>query len=377
MNPFTQLVRFDASPGDPWRANSTPIYQTATFAQESATEFGAFDYSRSANPTRAVLETQLARLEMGERAFAFASGMAALSALTRLVPCGGHILAGNDLYGGSYRLLEQVAPRLGLKTSYVDVSDLDAVERAFVSTTQLLLIETPTNPLQRIADIRSLAKIAQRHGARLAVDNSLLSPWLQKPLELGADVVVHSATKHLCGHGDVLAGALVVRDADLAAQFAFFQNAEGNALAPFDCWLLLRGMKTLGVRLERAQANAARIAKFLAAHPRVQRVHYAALRDCPARELHFSQAGGAGSVLSFETGDALVSKRIVEALQLFTISVSFGSTTSQVSLPCSMSHKSIPASVRSAHALPDDLVRLSVGIECADDLIADLAAALA
>jgi cystathionine beta-lyase len=377
MNPFTQLVRFDASPGDPWRANSTPIYQTATFAQESATEFGAFDYSRSANPTRAVLETQLARLEMGERAFAFASGMAALSALTRLVPCGGHILAGNDLYGGSYRLLEQVAPRLGLKTSYVDVSDLDAVERAFVSTTQLLLIETPTNPLQRIADIRSLAKIAQRHGARLAVDNSLLSPWLQKPLNLGADVVVHSATKHLCGHGDVLAGALVVRDADLAAQFAFFQNAEGNALAPFDCWLLLRGMKTLGVRLERAQANAARIAKFLAAHARVKRVHYAALCENPARELHFSQAGGAGSVLSFETGDALVSKRIVEALQLFTISVSFGSTTSQVSLPCSMSHKSIPASVRSAHALPDDLVRLSVGIECADDLIADLAAALA
>jgi cystathionine beta-lyase len=370
-------VRFDASPGDPWRANSTPIYQTATFAQESATEFGAFDYSRSANPTRAVLETQLARLEMGERAFAFASGMAALSALTRLVPCGGHILAGNDLYGGSYRLLEQVAPRLGLKTSYVDVSDLDAVERAFVSTTQLLLIETPTNPLQRIADIRSLAKIAQRHGARLAVDNSLLSPWLQKPLNLGADVVVHSATKHLCGHGDVLAGALVVRDADLAAQFAFFQNAEGNALAPFDCWLLLRGMKTLGVRLERAQANAARIAKFLAAHARVKRVHYAALCENPARELHFSQAGGAGSVLSFETGDALVSKRIVEALQLFTISVSFGSTTSQVSLPCSMSHKSIPASVRSAHALPDDLVRLSVGIECADDLIADLAAALA
>ncbi len=376
MNPFTQLVRFDPSPGDPWRANSTPIYQTATFAQESATEFGTYDYTRSGNPTRAVLETQLAQLESGERAFAFASGMAALSTLTRLVPAGGEILAGDDLYGGTYRLLEEVAPRLGIKTKYVDVTDLAAVERTIAKNTRLLLIETPTNPLQRIADIRALSKIAHKHGALLAVDNSLLSPWLQKPLELGADVVVHSATKHLCGHGDVMAGALVVREAELAEQLGFLQNAEGNALAPFDCWLLLRGMKTLGVRLDRAQKNAARIAEFLAGHPRVTRVRYAGLDSHPGRQLHYSQARGAGSLLSFETGDALVSKRIVEALKLFTISVSFGSVTSQVSLPCWMSHKSIPASVRRAHALPDDLVRISVGIECSGDLAADLAVAL-
>ncbi len=377
MKPSTQLVHFDPSPGDPWHPNSTPIYQTATFAQESATEFGAYDYTRSGNPTRAVLETQLARLERGERAFAYGSGMAALSALTRLGQGGAHILAGDDLYGGTYRLLDKIAPRQGISASYVDVTDLEAVERAFTKATRLLLVETPTNPLQRIADLRALSSIAHAHGALFAVDNSLLSPWLQKPLELGADIVVHSATKHLCGHGDVMAGALVVREPGLAAEIAFLQNAEGTALAPFDCWLLLRGMKTLGVRLDLEQATAARIARFLAGHPAVKRVHYAGLDDHEGRALHFSQARGAGSVVSFETGDASLSKRLVESVRLFTISVSFGSVSSLISLPCSMSHKTIPQSVRAAHALPDDLVRLSVGLEDEADLLADLEAALA
>ena len=376
MQPSTKLVHFDPSPGDPWHANSTPIYQTATFAQESATEFGAYDYSRSGNPTRAVLETQLAQLEDGERAFAFSSGMAALSCLTRLVHSGGHILAGDDLYGGTYRLLDKLAPRCGLAASYVDISDLDALERAFTPQTRLLLVETPTNPLQRIADVRALSKIAHAHGALLAVDNSLLSPWLQKPLELGADIVVHSATKHLCGHGDVLAGALIVREASLAAEIAFVQNAEGTALAPFDSWLLLRGLKTLGVRLDRAQSNAGQVANFLAAHPAALRVHYAGLESHTGHALHFSQACGAGAVVSFETGAADVSKRFVENLRLFTISVSFGSVSSSVSLPCWMSHKTIPSSVRAAHALPDDLVRLSLGLEHEGDLLADLEAAL-
>lgn len=377
MKPATRLVHFDPSPGDPWRANSTPIYQTATFAQESATEFGAYDYTRSGNPTRAVLETQLAQLESGERAFAFTSGMAALSTLAHLVPSGAHILAGDDLYGGTYRLLDKVAPRQGIGASYVDVTDLDAVERAFTKQTRLLLVETPTNPLQRIADLRALSRIAHAHGALFAVDNSLLSPWLQKPLELGADIVVHSATKHLCGHGDTMAGALVVRRAEIAQEIAFLQNAQGTALAPFDCWLLLRGMKTLGVRLDRAQANALRIARFLAEHPDVSRVHYAGLHDHPGRVLHCTQARGAGSVVSFETGDARLSKQLVETVRLFTICVSFGSVSSSISLPCSMSHKSIPAGVRAAHALPDDLVRLSIGLESEDDLVADLDAALA
>ena len=376
MKPATQLVRFDPSPNDPWRANSTPIYQTATFAQESASEFGAYDYTRSGNPTRAVLETQLARLESGERAFAFTSGMAALSSLTRLVKSGEQILAGDDMYGGTYRLLDQVAPRNGIEASYVDVTDLECVERAFKKCARLLLIETPTNPLQRIVDVRAMSTIAHAHGALLAVDNSLLSPWLQKPLELGADIVVHSATKHLCGHGDVMAGALIVREAHLGSEIAFLQNAEGNALAPFDSWLLLRGMKTLGVRLERAQATAARIAQFLVAHPAVKCVHYAGLESHAGRALHFRQASGAGSLVSFETGDAQLSKRLVESLQMFTIAVSFGNVSSSVSLPCRMSHKTIPASVRAAHALPDDLVRLSIGLESEEDLIDDLEAAL-
>jgi cystathionine beta-lyase len=376
MRPLTEFVHFDPAPGDPWRPNSTPIYQTATFAQDSATELGRYDYSRSGNPTRSVLEAQLARLEHAERALAYSSGMAALAALVRTIPSGGHIVAGDDLYGGTYRLLERVAPRAGVRTSYVDATDTLAVERAIEPETRFVLVETPTNPLQKIVDVSALASVAHARGARLAVDNSLLSPCLQQPLDLGADVALHSATKHLCGHGDVTAGAIAVRDAALADELAFLQNTEGTALAPFDCWLLLRGMKTLGVRVERAQANALAIARHLARHPRVTRVHYAALDDHPGRALHERQARGAGSVVSFETGDAELSRRVVESLELFTIAVSFGSVSSLASLPCRMSHKTIPAAVRAEHALADDLVRLSIGIEDVRDLIQDLDRAL-
>jgi len=376
MRPLTEIVSFDPAPNDPWHPNSTPIYQTATFAQDSAVEFGAYDYSRSGNPTRTVLENQLARLEGAERAFAFASGMAALSTLARLVPTGAHILAGDDLYGGTYRLLQRVLPRCGVRSSHVDVTDLDAVASAIEPGTRLVLVETPTNPLQKIADIRGLARIAHAHGALLAVDNSLMSPYLQRPLELGADIVVHSATKHLCGHSDVTAGVLALRDSKLADEIAFFQNAEGNALGPFDSWLLLRGMQTLGIRLDREQSNALAIAQHLARHPLVARVHYPGLREHPGFALHALQARGGGSIVSFETGDAELSQRVVESLQHFTIAVSFGSVSSLASLPCRMSHKSIPSSVRSAHSLPDDLVRLSIGIEDVHDLIEDLDQAL-
>jgi len=416
MRPLTDIVRFDPAPGDPWHSNSTPIYQTATFAQESAVEFGRYDYSRSGNPTRTVLETQLARLEQAERAFAFSSGMAALSTLARLVPSGGHIVAGDDLYGGTYRLLDRVLARQGIRTSYVDVTRPEAVAAAIESDTRLVLIESPTNPLQKIADLRAIARIvhdraiasgtrdrpsekssSDHAGARtsldradeksacdrasvsrplLAVDNSLLSPYLQRPLELGADVVIHSATKHLCGHGDVTAGVLVVRDSELSQEIAFLQNAEGSALGPFDSWLLLRGLKTLGIRLDRAQENALRIARHLVRHPLVKRVHYPGLDDHPGHALHMRQARGGGALVSFETGDAELSRRVAESLELFTIAVSFGSVGSQVSLPACMSHKSIPAHVRAAHALSDDLVRLSIGIEDERDLIADLDQAL-
>jgi cysteine-S-conjugate beta-lyase len=373
---LTQCVHFRPCPDDPFHANSTPIYQTATFAQESATSFGPYDYSRSGNPTRAVLEEQLARLESAERAFAFSSGMSALTALTCLVPAGGHILAGDDLYGGTYRLLERVAPRSGLRASFADATDLERFAAAFEPQTRLVLVETPTNPLQRIADLRELAKLAHERGALLAVDNSLMSPYLQRPLELGADVVVHSATKHLSGHGDVTAGALAVRDEVLAGDLAFLQNAEGSALGPFDSWLLLRGMKTLGLRLEHQQRSALALARFLELHPLVERVHYPALAGHPGRELHLRQASGGGSVISFETGSSELSRALVEAARLFTISVSFGSVGSLISLPCRMSHSSIPAQVRQERALPDDLVRLSIGIEDVEDLLADLERAL-
>jgi cystathionine beta-lyase len=370
-------VRSDACPGDPHRPTSTPIYQTATFAQESAFELGRYDYSRSGNPTRAVLERELARLELGRRGLAFASGMAALSTLARLVPAGGTLVAGDDLYGGTYRLLEEVLGRAGVRVRFVDVTDGAAVERELARGADLLLVETPTNPLQRVADVRGLAALARARGTLFAVDNTHLSPWLQNPLELGADVVVHSATKHLGGHGDLTAGALVVRDEALGERLAFLQNAEGNALAPFEAWLLLRGLKTLGLRVERAVRNAEQVARFLAAAPLVTRVHYVGLASHPGHALHARQARGPGSVVAFETGSVELSRRVVERLELFTIAVSFGSVASQATLPCRMSHKSIPAGVRAERRLPEDLVRLSIGIEDAQDLVDDLSAAFA
>lgn len=375
MHIATDLVRFDAAPGDPARPTSTPIHQTATFAQPGADVDGPYDYSRSGNPTRDVLEGQLARIERASRAFAYASGMAALSALLRLVPRGGRVLAAEDLYGGTHRLLEHVAPSLGVVVARVDATDLAAVERALHAPTQLVLVETPGNPLLRIADVRAIAGLAHARGALLAVDNSLLSPVLQNPLELGADVVVHSATKHLGGHGDVTAGVLAVRRTDLAETFAFHRNAEGTALGPFDAWLLLRGLKTLHLRVEAAQRNAVEVARFLATRREATRVHWPGVATHPGRDVHERQARGPGSVLSFETGDAEFSRRFVDALRQFTIAVSFGNVASSVSLPCRGSHRAVSAAARAERGLGDDLVRLSIGVEDVRDLLADLESA--
>jgi len=365
------------APGrDPFQASAPPIYQTATFRQPSATEFGDYDYSRTANPTRAQAEEQIAALEGGHYACAFASGMAALVAVTRLARAGEEILAGDDLYGGTARLLSRVAPDLGLRVRYVDPAAPAEVEAAMTPSTRLLLVETPTNPLLRIADLERLANVAHRHGVLLAVDNSLLSPCLQRPLALGADLVIHSATKFLCGHADVCAGAVVTNDPDLHAKLAFHLNAEGTGLAPFDSWLLLRGMKTLALRVERQCATATRIAEFLSNQPRVRQVYFPTLGPPEARQIHERQASGPGSVLSFTTGDPDLSRRIVEATRLFAIAVSFGSVASAISLPCRMSHASVPPELRDRIGPPPDLIRLSVGIEDAEDLIADLEEAI-
>jgi cysteine-S-conjugate beta-lyase len=375
MKTATKCVHFDTG-RDPFDAISPPIYQTATFRQPTASEFGEYDYTRTANPTRTLVEQQLAALEGGTHACAFSSGMAAITALTRLLKVGDHIIAGNDLYGGTVRLLDQILSRVGICVSYVDTTDLEEVRGSFTQRTKLVLVETPTNPMLRICDINALAQVAQSVDAILAVDNSMLSPCFQQPLAFGADVVIHSATKFLCGHSDVTAGALITNDSRLHRQLAFQQNAEGAGLSPFESWLLLRGMKTLALRVSRQNASADTIAHFLSRHSAVENVYYPGLPSHPGHQLHRAQATGDGAVITFIMGNRLLSERFVSATRLFDIAVSFGSVRSTISLPAAMSHASIPQSLKEKMAPPPDLVRLSIGIEDVNDLIDDLTQAL-
>ncbi|GFR53198.1 hypothetical protein Agub_g15947 [Astrephomene gubernaculifera] len=369
----TRLVHPKTKVVDPYGGSMPPLWQTATFAQPSATTFGEYDYTRSGNPTRTMLEEQFAALEGGDRGFAFTSGMAALAAVCRLVGRGGHIVAGEDIYGGTSRLLSSVVPAGGVEVTHVDMTDVDAVRAALrPGVTQLVLVESPTNPRMQICDIAAIAAAAREAGAITCVDNSIMAPVFQRPLDLGADICMTSGTKFVGGHGDVTLGLLTVKGEELAKRVYFLQNAEGAGLAPFDCWLALRGLKTMALRMERSAANAAALASFLSRHPLVRKVNYPGLPGHPGHELHMRQASGGGSLLSFETGDVEASKVIVEATQLFKVTVSFGNVNSLISLPCYMSHASIPAEVRAARGLPDDLVRISTGIEDVKDLIEDL-----
>lgn len=371
----TRLLTFDPAPGDRFTPANTPIYQTATFRQEDATEFGEYDYSRSGNPTRAVVEKQIASLEGGSRGFCFATGLAAITAVTRLVSPGEEILACDDLYGGAYRLFSRILAKRGITVRYVDFSNLDAVAAAITPNTKLVYLETPTNPLLQIINIAAVADIAHRNGSLLCVDNSTMSPYLQRPLELGADIVLHSATKFLCGHSDVMAGAVVVNDEEIGNEIYLIQNGEGAVLSPFDSFLLLRGSKTLALRLDRQQSNAKKIADLLNAHPAVDHVYYPGLADEQQLRIHRAQASGDGAVLSFVTGDPEFSRAIVETTKLFNITVSFGGVNSTISLPNYMSHASIPAHLRQQKSIPADLVRISVGVEDVDDLVDDLSQA--
>ncbi|XP_074373290.1 cystathionine beta-lyase, chloroplastic [Apium graveolens] len=371
----TMLMNFE-NKFDPYGSMSVPLYQTATFKQPNATENGPYDYTRSGNPTRDALECILAKLDKADRAFCFTSGMAALAAVSHLVGTGEEIVAGDDLYGGSDRLLSQVIPKTGAVVKRVNTTDLDEVASAIGPWTKLVWLESPTNPRQQISDIRRIAEIAHGHGALVLVDNSIMSPVLSQPLELGADIVMHSATKFIAGHSDVMAGVLAVKGERLAKDLYFLQNAEGSGLAPFDCWICLRGIKTMVLRVEKQQENAQKIAEFLSSHPRVKKVNYAGLPSHPGHSLHYSQAKGAGSVLSFLTGSLALSKHVTEVTKYFSITVSFGSVKSLISMPCFMSHASIPLAVREARGLTEDLVRISVGIEDVNDLIADLDHAL-
>ncbi|KAG0364364.1 cystathionine beta-lyase [Gamsiella multidivaricata] len=378
--PATELVYVDNSDGkgpkDSYNAASMPIYQTATFKQSSSTQMGEYDYSRSGNPTRSHIENHLAKIMSAKRAFAVNSGMTALDVITRLVKAGEEIIAGNDLYGGTNRLLSFLATHNNVKTHHIDTTDSEAITPYLSEKTRLVLLETPTNPLMKVADIPRICEIVHERcpTAYVVVDNTMMSPYLQRPLELGADIVYHSGTKYLSGHHDLMAGVVAVKDDAVADKIYFTINATGVGLSPFDCWLLMRGVKTLAVRMDRQQANAIKIADFLESHK--FKVHYPGLKTHPQYELHAKMSAGPGAVLSFETGNVELSEKLVELTRLWGISVSFGCVNSLISMPCRMSHASIPAEVRAARAMPEDLIRLCVGIEDVDDLLEDLYHAL-
>lgn len=355
-----------------------PIHLAATYVQPGAGEWGEFDYSRSGNPTRKSLETTLASLESGAAALAFSSGMAATHAVTMLLSAGDHILAGTDIYGGTYRLLRKIVNRSGIAVSLAPATDLARLESAIRPETKLIWIESPGNPLLSITDIAACAEIAHRHGALLGVDNTFATPVLTRPLELGADIVMHSATKYLGGHSDVLGGALVVGDRELYDRLYFIQNATGAVMAPLESFLCSRGIKTLELRVREQCRTAVRLAEFLRADRRVTRVLYPGLADHPGHQLASRQMqGGFGAMLSFEvTGGFDIAKRVAESTQLFQLAVSLGAVESLIEQPASMSHASYDRADRLAHGIADGLIRLSVGLEDPDDLQADLEQAL-
>lgn len=375
LRPASECVVFDGCPQDPYHPSNTPIYQTSTFVQPSCSEFGAYDYTRSGNPTRTALEKHVALLEQAAAAFAFASGMAALHTVMRLLKCGDEVLVNEDIYGGMHRLLTQDCTRSGINVVFVDTTDLKAVKKAITPRSVLLHTESPSNPRMHISDLKQLANIAHEHGMLLSVDSTMMPPVICKPLTLGADIVVHSATKFFSGHADCTGGLVCVRDPVLAHRVAFLQNAEGTALAPFECFLFLRGIKTMHLRVERAQENAEKVASFLVDHPHVKKVFFPGPSGCNAKSLalHRSQATGQGSMISLTTDSVEFSRSFCDACRIFKTTVSFGSVNSLCEMPCTMSHASIPDEERT---LPDDLVRLSIGVEDVRDLIADLAQAL-
>nr|CCA21490.1 unnamed protein product [Albugo laibachii Nc14] len=377
----TKLVHFNPCSDDPHGAATMPIYQTSTFAQPSATTFSLYDYTRSGNPTRAALERQMAELEGGCRSFAFTSGMAALSAVSRLATSGDEIILSDDSYGGTYRLLSQIVSNHNITVKYVDLSGENGAKNlsnVISPTTKLVMMESPTNPMQRICDIHQLSIIAHRHNALLSVDNTMMSPILQNPIALGADIVIHSATKFIGGHSDTMAGIVIAKSHESAREIYFYQNAEGTGLAPFDCFLILRGIKTMSLRVLKAQENAIQIASYLHDHPQITQVYFPQLlpQDSIQRHTHEAQARGPGSVLCFRTGSLLHSQHIVSVTKLFKITVSFGSVNSLISLPGAMSHASIPEEVRKARAFPEDLIRIAIGVEDPKDLIRDLSQAI-
>ena len=370
----TRAIHEGQAPDHATGAVIPPIYQTSTYAQAAPGTHKGFDYSRTANPTRSALETCLASLEEGAYGLAFASGMAAITTVGYLLAPGDHVVAQDDVYGGPYRLFTRVLQRYGIRTSFVDMTDLARVAAAIEPRTRLVLVETPTNPYLKILDIRAIAELGRTHDARVVVDNTFASPFFQRPLPLGADVVVHSTTKYLGGHSDIIGGALVTNSKEIYETLKFHQNAVGAVPGPMDCWLVLRGIKTLAVRMERHAANAMALAQFLRTHPAVTRVFYPGLADHPGHALARRQMTGFGGMLSCVLrGGAPAARQVAMATKLFTLAESLGGVESLLDHPASMTHTSLAGSPLQ---IDDGLLRLSVGIEHPQDLQDDLSEAL-
>lgn len=373
----TKAIHTGQAPDTATGATITPIYQTSTFTQEKIGVTKGYDYSRSDNPTREVLEKAIAALENGAYGLAFASGLAAETAILSILKPNDNIVAADDLYGGTYRLFTKVIANQGITTSFADGTNPAAIESLITKNTKLIWVETPTNPLLRLSDIQAISKVAKDRGILLVVDNTFATPYFQKPLDLGADIVVHSTTKYINGHSDVVGGAVITNNEELFQQIKFYQNAAGNILGPFDSWLTLRGLKTLAVRMERHEKNAQKIAEFLVTNPNVITVNYPGLDSHPQHELAKKQMAGYGGMISFEIQGGIPEvNKFVENLKLFSLAESLGGVESLVSHPAQMTHASIPAYQRKNIGINDNLIRLSIGIEDVEDLIADLKYAL-
>ncbi|MUT64353.1 aminotransferase class I/II-fold pyridoxal phosphate-dependent enzyme [Paenibacillus sp. NEAU-GSW1] len=358
-------------------AISFPVYQATAFRHPKLGQSTGFDYARTKSPTRTVLEEAAAKLESGDAGFACSSGMAALQTIFALFSQGDHLIVSLDLYGGTYRLLERIMSRFGVTASYVDTNDIDAMNELLQPNTKAVLIETPTNPLMMITDLERVASWAKAKGLLTIVDNTLLTPFFQRPIELGADIVIHSATKYLGGHNDVLAGLIVTKGKELSEQMAFLHNSIGAVLGPQDSWLLMRGMKTLALRMERHQYNATRIAEYLMEHPAVEDVYYPALPHHPGHDIQSKQSSGNTGIFSFRLKDARYVEPILRHIGLIAFAESLGGVESLMTYPAVQTHADIPVEIRQKIGVDDKLLRFSVGIEHADDLIADLEQALA
>jgi len=355
-----------------------PIYQTSTYAQTTPGGHKGYEYSRSANPTRTALEDSLASIENGKYGLAFASGLAAIDAVVKLLNPGDEVVSTNDLYGGSYRLFKQIFEKYGIKFTFIGMQNPDKIEESITENTKLIWVETPTNPMMNVIDVQAVSKLAKKHKVLLAVDNTFATPYLQVPLDFGADIVMHSATKYLGGHSDVVVGALVVNDKDLADKLYFIQNASGAVCGPMDSFLTLRGIKTLHVRMQRHCENGKTIAEYLAKHPKIEKVYWPGFEDHPNHHIAKSQMNDFGGMISFIPKGSSYEEaiKIVEKLQMFTLAESLGGVESLAGHPASMTHASIPKVEREKSGVVDSLIRLSVGIEDVADLIADLERAI-